>query len=718
MVFAVASADELPKAWQARNLEPIGYVKLQGPRAFKLSVARRGERWYLFVGQGQGRENSGPPGFEVIDVSDPAAPRVVKSVSLPAATGQISSHGNLLVVGEQMPSQSGPGSSIEYPFKNTPANGPALSGMTDRAIRWAVRVAAARVRTHRNVYPGGAYAFMSAWIEVFTAEHPGDPRCERSEKTARSQSMVVARSADGELPESKSGYHGPANLSSDGRMLTLGYTPAVVNLDISDIARPSVIGSLVFSPLANVGTQAIHTVTPLPNHFLHVSTEPSAPGCKDESAAFAAIVDNSDPKNPRLVSYYPRPRPPDGSSYASFCDKGGRFGPHNVNAEIHSPDAQAPGELIFMTYFTAGLRVFDISDPNVPFETGWFLPDIGPWSEGFRGPEDVLVDTRGVIYTSMGRGKGVWLLKYAGPRAASLKFLEHAMTTRRQAMKTALAGAVGLTTGIASARTADSSGWATGIEGQRKADLGNGQFLNPILAGDFPDPSILKDGDDYYMTHSSFDASPGLLIWHSRDLVNWRPLGPALEKPLGTVFAVDLVKHAGRYYIYIPFMRARWSRGLKSFANIYVIHATSMQGPWSGPIELGIEGLIDPGHVVGEDDQRYLFLSGIKRVRLAPDGLSTAGPVEQVYEGWRYPDEWITEAYALEGPKLLRRDKWFYIISAVGGTGGPPTGHMVIVARSRSINGPWRTVPTIRSCARVECRRHGGLAAMRPRWRA
>jgi xylan 1,4-beta-xylosidase len=267
------------------------------------------------------------------------------------------------------------------------------------------------------------------------------------------------------------------------------------------------------------------------------------------------------------------------------------------------------------------------------------------------------------------------------------------MTTRRQAMKAAIVGAVGLTTSIASARTVDSTGWATGIEGQRKADLGNGQFLNPILAGDFPDPSILKDGDDYYMTHSSFDASPGLLIWHSRDLVNWRPLGPALEKPLGTVFAVDLVKHAGRYYIYIPFMRAPWSRGLKSFANIYVIHAASMQGPWSAPIELGIEGLIDPGHVVGEDGQRYLFLSGIKRVRLTPDGLSTAGPVEQVYDGWHYPEEWITEAYALEGPKLLRRERWFYIISAVGGTGGPPTGHMVIVARSRSINGPWENCP-------------------------
>jgi beta-xylosidase len=61
--------------------------------------------------------------------------------------------------------------------------------------------------------------------------------------------------------------------------------------------------------------------------------------------------------------------------------------------------------------------------------------------------------------------------------------------------------------------------------------------------------------------------------------------------------------------------------------------------------------------------------------------VSQIQAVEQVYEGWRYPDSG-SEAYALEGPKLLRRDKWFYIISAVGGTGGPPTGHMVIVARS------------------------------------
>src|SRR5690349_3422078 len=64
---------------------------------------------------------------------------------------------------------------------------------------------------------------------------------------------------------------------------------------------------------------------------------------------------------------------------------------------------------------------------------------------------------------------------------------------------------------------------AYGIEGQRKADLGTGTFVNPIVPGDHPDPTILKDGDDYYMTFSSFLSYPGAVIWHSRDLVNWAP---------------------------------------------------------------------------------------------------------------------------------------------------------------------------------------------------
>jgi len=224
------------------------------------------------------------------------------------------------------------------------------------------------------------------------------------------------------------------------------------------------------------------------------------------------------------------------------------------------------------------------------------------------------------------------------------------------------------------------------FEGQRQADLGNGKYVNPIVPGDHPDPTILKDGDDYYMTFSSFLSYPGIVIWHSRDLVNWSPIGTALQKPIGSVWALDLVKCNNRYYIYIPAMG-------ESRSSIYVIHADDIRGPWSDPIDLGLEGCIDPGHAVGEDGKRYLFFNGIRRIALADDGLSTVGELEKVYEPWRYPSDWVVEMFAPEGPKLFRRGEWFYLVSAVGGTAGPATSHMVIVARSRSIHGPWVDCP-------------------------
>jgi beta-xylosidase len=223
-------------------------------------------------------------------------------------------------------------------------------------------------------------------------------------------------------------------------------------------------------------------------------------------------------------------------------------------------------------------------------------------------------------------------------------------------------------------------------------DLGDGHFRNPVLPGDRPDPSVLRVGDDYYLTYSSFDASPGLTIWRSPDLVNWTFVTCALERPLSTVFAPDLVAHDGRYYIYIPFIPSAWSDAIDS-AQVWVIHADSPEGPWSDPVYTGISGAIDPGHVVGEDGERHLFVNGIRRCRLSPDGLTAITPLEHAYDGWRYPDEWVTEAYALEGPKFFRRAEWFYLVSAVGGTGGPATGHMVIVARSRSVLGPWENSP-------------------------
>ena len=201
------------------------------------------------------------------------------------------------------------------------------------------------------------------------------------------------------------------------------------------------------------------------------------------------------------------------------------------------------------------------------------------------------------------------------------------------------------------------------------------------------DPTILKDGDDYYMTFSSFNSYPGIVIWHSKDLVNWQPIGPALTKNIGTVWALDLCRYKGRYYIYIP----AFAPG-KPF-KIYAIWADQIEGPWSDPIDLNIDGCIDPGHIVGEDGKRYLFVNGIRKIRLMDDGLATDGKLEKAYDPWRYPSDWVVENFAPEGPKLLRRGDWFYLITAVGGTAGPVTGHMVIAARSHSINGPWEHCP-------------------------
>jgi len=228
--------------------------------------------------------------------------------------------------------------------------------------------------------------------------------------------------------------------------------------------------------------------------------------------------------------------------------------------------------------------------------------------------------------------------------------------------------------------------WARGIEGQRKADLGNGTYLNPIMAGDHPDPSILKDGADYYMTFSSFDAYPGLVVWHSRDLVNWQPVGPALVKNVGSVWAPDLVKHQGRYYIYFPGI------GPGSVRSNYVVWADDIRGPWSDPVDLKI-GRIDPGHIAAGDGRRYLFLSGGFMVPLAPDGLSVTAEMKKVYDGWQYPDEWVVEGFAQEGPKMLKRGGYYYMVLAEGGTAGPPTSHMVVAARSTSIEGPWENSP-------------------------
>ena len=191
----------------------------------------------------------------------------------------------------------------------------------------------------------------------------------------------------------------------------------------------------------------------------------------------------------------------------------------------------------------------------------------------------------------------------------------------------------------------------------------------------------MKDGDDYYLTHSSFEFQPGLLVWHSKDLRSWRPIARAVTNQPGSIWAPDMIKHDGKFYIYYP-----------ASGGNFVVTANSALGPWSEPRSLNV-GHIDPGHVVGPDGKRYLHLSGGCAVALSPDGLQAVGKPQRIYEGWPIPPDWAIECFCLESPKLTRRGGWYYLTSAQGGTAGPATSHMVVSARSRHPLGPWENSP-------------------------
>ncbi|NDW19687.1 beta-xylosidase [Dysgonomonas sp. 216] len=207
------------------------------------------------------------------------------------------------------------------------------------------------------------------------------------------------------------------------------------------------------------------------------------------------------------------------------------------------------------------------------------------------------------------------------------------------------------------------------------------EYPKVIISGDYPDPSIVRDGRDYYMTHSPFYYMPGFLIWHSQDLINWQPICRAVPEYTGSAMAPDLIKHNGRFYLYFPSEGTNW-----------VVWADDIKGPWSKPVDLKVNG-IDPGHVVKDNGERYLYVDKGYVIRLSDDGLSTIGERKLVYEGWQYPKEWETEGMYLESPKLIFKDGYYYMISAQGGTAGPPTSHMIVVARSKNVHGPWENSP-------------------------
>lgn len=208
-----------------------------------------------------------------------------------------------------------------------------------------------------------------------------------------------------------------------------------------------------------------------------------------------------------------------------------------------------------------------------------------------------------------------------------------------------------------------------------------GSYVNPVIRGDHPDAGALRVGDDYYLTHTTDRHTPGLLLWHSRDLVHWKAVGAALDQYYGAIWAPYLCEYKGHFYIYFP-----------CDGRLHVVHAASPLGSWSKPIPLGINN-IDPAHIATPEGRRYLYMAGGSFVELAGDGLSVIGKPKKVVSSWPIPESWRVECECQEAPKLFYRDGFYYLTGAEGGTSGPPTSHMVLSARSRRAEGPWEWSP-------------------------
>jgi len=410
---AAALAEPIPKGWQAQNIRPIGFSGLDGRYgAFKLAIKKAASgRWYLYMG------HTFDHGWTILDVTNPRAPRHVRFIPGPEGwiTSQLTLHDNLMITAlNSFTPRKDAGAAVWLWDISDPEN-------PKKVGEWN----GGSTGSHRNVYPGGRYAYLATSMpgyrgNIMVAIDVSDPA---NPKEAGRWWVPGQKEGEAASTEYPPGFHGPLFPSPDGKWATMPYTPYILNLDISDIANPKMIGALKMTPpFAKVGVQSVHTVMPLwDRQLLFASSEARDSDCKDDGMHFAVLVDNKDPKNPKLISFFPEPRPPKDAPYKDFCAKGGRFGVHNVNQEFHLPDVERPGNLIYAAYFNAGLRIFDISNPRTPTEVAFFMP---PEREGLpehggahgspvNWTEEVLVDTRGNIYICDDKW-GVFVLRYTG----------------------------------------------------------------------------------------------------------------------------------------------------------------------------------------------------------------------------------------------------------------------------------------------------------------
>jgi len=222
------------------------------------------------------------------------------------------------------------------------------------------------------------------------------------------------------------------------------------------------------------------------------------------------------------------------------------------------------------------------------------------------------------------------------------------------------------------------------------------QYINPILSGYAPDPSLTRVGDDYYLINSSFAHFPGIPVFHSRDLVNWTQIGNAIDRPtqldfsnIGVsrgVFAPDIFQHDGTFYIVNTCVDC---------GGNFIITATDPAGPWSDPLWFDFDG-IDPSIFLDTDGQAYLVNNGPPVGEPLYDGhraiwiqaldlktLKLTGERTLIVNGGV---DISTRPSWIEGPHLLKKDGFYYLIAAEGGTGDQ---HSQVVFRSEQVRGPF-----------------------------
>ncbi|MEP9359512.1 glycoside hydrolase family 43 protein [Sphingomonas sp. KR3-1] len=235
---------------------------------------------------------------------------------------------------------------------------------------------------------------------------------------------------------------------------------------------------------------------------------------------------------------------------------------------------------------------------------------------------------------------------------------------------------------------------------------------NPILPGFNPDPSIVRVGDDYYIATSTFEWFPGVQIHHSRDLANWR----LVARPLNRAAQLDMrgdpdscgiwapcLSHDGERFHLIYTDVKRYGRtttggasgaSLRDFHN-YLVTCDTIDGAWSDPIHLNSSGF-DPSLFHDEDGRKYLLNMlwdhRPGRNRFAGIVLQEYSPAERRLIGERVNIFPGTALGLTEAPHLYKRDGWYHLLAAEGGTGW---NHAVTMARSRELTGPYELHPDI-----------------------